>query len=87
MNLSSPKFAFAALAMLTTSGFVSAEEHGGGKSAIDLFMSTGWVGWLLVAVSMLGTFLALQNFNTITRDKLAPPQVIEELETLIADEN
>jgi biopolymer transport protein ExbB len=87
MNLSSPKFAFAALAMLTTSGFLSAEEHGGGKSAIDLFLSTGWVGWLLVAVSMLGTFLALQNFNAITREKLAPPQVIEELETLIADEN
>jgi biopolymer transport protein ExbB len=87
MNLRSPKFAFAALAMLTTSGFLSAEEHGGGKSALELFEATGWVGWLLLATSMLGTFLALQNFNTITREKLAPPQVIEELETLIADEN
>jgi len=87
MTPRSLKFAFAALALSLTTGVATAQEHVGGKSAIDLFMSTGWVGWLLVVVSIGGTYLAIENFVSITREKLAPPQVVDELDALIQEED
>jgi biopolymer transport protein ExbB len=87
MTSRSLKFAFAALALSLTTGVATAQEHVGGKSAIDLFMSTGWVGWLLVVVSIAGTYLAIENFVSITREKLAPPQVVDELDALIQEED
>jgi len=80
------KFAFAIAAILFTSSFAAAQEHGG-KTAIELFQSTGWVGILLLLVSMLGTYLCIENFVSITRDKLAPPQVVDELDALIQEED
>ncbi|MSR37678.1 MAG: MotA/TolQ/ExbB proton channel family protein [Planctomycetes bacterium] len=81
------KFAFAALALFLTSSLLSAQEHEGSKTAWELFQSTGWVGMLLVGVSMLGTYFSIENFASITREKLAPPQIVDELDRLIQEED
>ena len=38
-----------------------ASEGAKGKSILDLFKATGWVGVLMVLTSIVGTVLAIQN--------------------------
>jgi biopolymer transport protein ExbB len=63
------------------------QEHGGKKkSLLELFEATGWVGYLMVACSVVGTTLVIEHLVTIRREKLAPASVAGELEALINEE-
>jgi biopolymer transport protein ExbB len=64
---------------------MAAEEggHGGHKTIMDLFKATGWVGYLMVLTSIVGTVLAIQNLVEIRMDKLAPPDVTRDIEDAI----
>src|SRR5262245_66423087 len=64
----------------------SAQEHHT-KSAAELFAATGWVGWLLVGVSVCGVALTIEHFVNLRADVLAPPETLDELETLIEENN
>lgn len=79
-------FGLAALAMCTMANTALAQEAAAGQSWIELFRHTGWVGWLMVIVSITGTALTIENFVNIRRDKLAPPSLAQELEALIEEE-
>src|SRR5436190_21833192 len=63
--------------------FGAEEGHGSKKSILDLFKSTGWVGYLMVLTSIVGTVLAIQNVVEIRMDKLAPPDVTRDIEDAI----
>src|SRR5262245_13081896 len=79
---------FAVLAFTTGSVFAQeAAAHEGNKSWWELFQSTGLVGWLLLAVSVAGTALVVEHSTSIRREKIAPPDLIDELEALIEGEN
>jgi biopolymer transport protein ExbB len=88
-----PKFlqiAAMVLLVVTLTGVALAAEEEGGKpkkTALELFETTGWVGWLMLGVSIAGTTLALQYMVSITREKLAPTELAEELEALMAEGN
>lgn len=56
------------------------------KSLLELFEATGWVGYLMVACSVVGTTLVIEHVVSIRREKLAPPSVAGELEALINEE-
>src|SRR6185295_10625686 len=72
----------------TLTGVASAQEgEKAHKTALELFEATGWVGWLMLGVSITGTTLALQYMVSITREKLAPTELAEELEALMAEGN
>ena len=79
------------IAVLAVSGALFAQEpaavHEGGKSWWELFQSTGLVGWLLLGVSVAGTALVVEHSTSIRRDKIAPPELVDELEALIEEEN
>src|SRR5690242_20269516 len=81
--------ALVALAVLTQTAF--AQEAGGAeshkKSVLQLFQSTGLVGWLMVLVSISGTALTIEHFINIKREKLSPPEVTEELTALLEEGN
>ena len=78
--------AVTALAVLSQSAF--AEEGGQhSKSVLELFQSTGLVGYLMVAVSIAGTALTIEHFINLKRDKVAPPEVTEELSALLEEGN
>jgi len=64
---------------------VFAAEEGGHskKSILDLFRATGWVGYLMVLTSIVGTVLAIQNVVEIRMDKIAPPDVTRDIEDAI----
>jgi biopolymer transport protein ExbB len=78
------------LAALTlTSGSLFAQEaaHPPGKSWLELFQTTGIVGYLLLLVSIAGTALVIEHFTSIRREKIAPPDLIDEFDALIEAEN
>ena len=53
----------------------------------DVFANAGIIGWVIVLISIVSMALIIENFMTIKRDKLAPPDVIDELEALFDEEN
>ncbi len=56
-----------------------------GKSWLELFESTGPVGWLLLFTSAGGFALVIEHFVNIRREKFAPPELTDELQQLIDD--
>jgi len=54
---------------------------------VDAFKNAGIIGYVIVALSVVSVALIIENFVTIKRDKLAPPDVIDELEALFEEEN
>ncbi|MCE9595235.1 MAG: MotA/TolQ/ExbB proton channel family protein [Planctomycetes bacterium] len=60
------------------------EEHG--KSWLELFKTTGFVGYLMLAVSIVGVSLVVEHLVNIRREKLAPASLAQELEALIDEE-
>ena len=82
------KYVMAAFALLLCSGLLTAQEAAHPKrSWLELFYSTGFVGYLLVGLSIVGTTLVIEHAISIKREKMAPPQLADDLEALIEEEN
>lgn len=97
MNLQS-RFArvLAFVTPLLVTGFAVAQEGQGAAAAApqkstleDMFAyeNAGLVGYIIVLMSVVGVALVIENFMSIKREKLAPPDLIDELEALFDEEN
>lgn len=89
MNASRKKFAMLALlAFVFTAGIALAQgaPEPEGKSLLQLFEATGFVGYLMVLCSMIGTALVIEHSVNLRRDKLAPAPLIQDLQALIDEE-
>ncbi len=53
----------------------------------DVFGNAGVIGWIIVVISIVSLALIIENFMTLKRDKIAPPDLIDELEALFDEEN
>lgn len=53
---------------------------------VELFTMCGFIGYIIMAVSVLAVALAIEHYVSIKRDKLAPPHLIDELEALFEDQ-
>jgi biopolymer transport protein ExbB len=74
-------------ASVLLSGLMFAQEgEQKSKTALELFASTGWVGWLMVFSSVVGTTLVIEHMVSLRREKLAPSQLAEDLEAFINEE-
>jgi biopolymer transport protein ExbB len=72
--------------MLTNVAF--AQEGEEPKNAlVDAFQNAGIIGYVIVALSVVSLALIIENFVSIKRDKLAPPDIIDELEAFFEEEN
>lgn len=78
--------AFVALAAISQGAFASNPDVKG-KSVMELFEATGIVGYLMVGVSIAGTALTIEHFINIKKEKIAPPEVTEELTALLEEGN
>jgi biopolymer transport protein ExbB len=56
------------------------------KSWLELFESTGMVGYLMLGCSIAGTTLVIEHIVSLRREKLAPEAVAADLEALINEE-
>lgn len=79
-------FSFLAFLAIASTAFAEDEPVVQKKSWLELFESTGIVGWLLLGVSMGGTALVIEHFVNLRIEKLAPERVTGELEALINEE-
>ncbi|MFA4985404.1 MAG: MotA/TolQ/ExbB proton channel family protein [Candidatus Brocadiia bacterium] len=53
------------------------------KSLITIIIESGWSEWIIVLLSVVALALVIQILVTIRREKLVPPDVLAEIETLI----
>lgn len=80
--------AFSFVLLLGTSAMAMQEppaEHAK-KTWLELFESTGIVGYLLVGCSIIGTTLCIEHFISLRRQKMAPDDLTDELRALIDEE-
>lgn len=56
------------------------------KSWLELFQTTGPVGYMMVICSMIGTAFVIEHAVNIRREKLAPTPLAQDLEALINEE-
>jgi biopolymer transport protein ExbB len=52
------------------------------RSLMETFQDAGTIGWLIVALSVVALALVIENFVSLRRDKLAPPELIDEIQAL-----
>ncbi len=83
-----------AVTPLLLSTFAAAQEGAAGGAApaerpnavVEAFQNAGVIGYVIVALSIVSVALIIENFVSIKRDKLAPPELIDELEALFDEE-
>jgi biopolymer transport protein ExbB len=56
------------------------------KTLGQLFEATGWVGYVMVVISIAGTAIYIENMVNIRREKLSPTALSEDLQALIDEE-
>lgn len=85
--MNKPKILTAALAgifLLAASGTAFAQD--GGTSLGQIIVGGGVVGWFIILLSIVSLALAIEHFVTIRRDKIVPPELIDEIEALFEEE-
>lgn len=79
-----------ALTPLFLTGLATAqetEEKAQPNAIADMFANAGVIGYVIVAVSIVSLALIIENFMTIKRDKMAPPDLIDEVEALFDEQS
>jgi len=56
------------------------------KSLLELFATTGPVGYMMVLTSMTGTAFVIEHLVNVRREKLAPTPLAQDLQALIEEE-
>jgi len=76
----------ASLFLASTAMAQEAQPEERANAVADMFANAGLIGWVIVGVSVISLALIIENFMTVKRDKLAPPELIDEIQALF-DEN
>ena len=76
---------------LLIAGSLTAQDAAGDQPSLiqEVFMysNCGTVGYLIVLMSVIAGALIIENFMSIKREKLAPPDLLDEIEALFDGEN
>lgn len=84
-----PIFLIAALAglfLVAASGTAFAQGSGGGTTLGNIIQGGGFIGWVIILLSVVSLALAIEHFVTIRRDKIVPPELVDEIEALFEEE-
>ena len=84
-----PVFASLALAsMAMAQDAAAAEGEAAAKNPIiDALSNAGTIGYIIIGVSVLSVALIVENFISITREKLAPSEVVDNLEACFEEKD
>lgn len=69
--------------LLFSPALLAQEEEVGGISVTDVIGGGGTIGWIIILLSVIGLALIIDNFMNLRKQKLAPPEVVDEVEALI----
>jgi biopolymer transport protein ExbB len=88
--MNKPKFLVAALVgifLLAASGTAFAQGSSSGATSLGkIIVGGGFIGWVIILLSIVSLALAIEHFVTIRRDKIVPPELIDEIEALFEEE-
>jgi biopolymer transport protein ExbB len=87
-----PVLSLVAVAALLT--FLAAPAQAAGDASEIVNMSFfeivvaygGWVGWVIIGVSVWTLAVIIEFFVNLRRDKMVPPEIIDELEALLEED-
>lgn len=77
--------------LLSTAGTSLAQENATAEAAGDptigeLIASSGLIGFCIIGLSVVALAVIIENFVSLKRDKLAPPELIDEIQALFDEE-
>ncbi len=58
-----------------------------GVNVLEAINQAGVIGYLIILMSMVAGALVIEHFTSIKREKLAPPETIDEIEELLSEGN
>ncbi|MCC7013028.1 MAG: MotA/TolQ/ExbB proton channel family protein [Planctomycetes bacterium] len=83
---------FAALPLLAQDGAAPAPAENSGDIDLagdltigDLIVLSGFIGWVIIGLSVVTLAVIIENYVTLSRDKLAPPAIIDEVQSLFEE--
>jgi len=82
-------YAFAGMLLLSNTASAlqaTAEAEPEGLSVGKLIKDSGPFGWAIILLSVVALALVIENFLALKRDKLAPPELIDEIQALFDEE-
>lgn len=89
--------ALVACLLIGSSATVAFAQDAGAPAPTGITGSENWVtllikysgpcGWIIIFLSVLAVALIVEHSVTLRRDKLAPPHIIDEIESLMEEEN
>ena len=78
------------ITFVMTTGVVLAQETPAGEAKTqtiaDVIKASGIIGLCIIALSVVALAIIIENFVSLKRDKLAPPEIIDEIQALFDDE-
>ncbi len=77
---------FLVLAFLASPSLAQVPSEVHDMTVGNLIKDSGFIGWIIVAESVLGLALIIEAWVTLSRNKLAPPELVDEVQALF-DEN
>jgi biopolymer transport protein ExbB len=73
--------------LISLSGTAFAQDEAAANNSLgNIIMGGGPIGWAIIILSVISLALAIEHFVTIRRDKLVPPELIDEIEALFEEE-
>ncbi len=84
------RFVTPAVAALALAGSAAAQQAipaAATNPIVDAFNNMGFIGWILLALSVVSVALIIESSMNLKRDKFAPPDMIDELEALFEEGN
>ncbi|MDZ7815069.1 MAG: MotA/TolQ/ExbB proton channel family protein [Planctomycetota bacterium] len=78
-------FVISLVSTVSVPAIAMAEGADGAKerSLITIIVESGWAEWVLILLSVVALALTIQILVTVRREKLVPPDILAEVETLI----
>jgi len=77
----------AAIALTSSPALAQDEESADVSLSVgELIADSGIFGWILIGLSILALALIIEAFVSLKRDKLAPPELIDEIQALFDEE-
>jgi biopolymer transport protein ExbB len=83
--MNKPKFLMAALVGVFLLA-ASDTAFAAGTSLGQIIVGGGFIGYVIILLSVVSLALAIEHFVTIRRDKIVPPELIDEIEALFEEE-
>lgn len=72
--------------VLAQDGDAAAAGESSDKTIGELIKASGLIGLCIIALSVVALAIIIENFVSLKRDKLAPPELIDEIQALFDEE-